>query len=246
MFSIVRPLAAAAILAGTAVPASAAVIFTFGSDTAFNAVAAGGNFTKIGGTTLRAGNRGPAGDWELGIVNAGDVLIVQGQQTLGATNILSQVAPAQGFTTYAAGGATTLSFVLDNGSSESIVSLSGALPAGANAVFLRARTGDATTAADLTGLSITFLSDMSTVMLPDLIGGNPAQYVGIVSNKLAGGFTIGFDAGRFDPRSFGGSNVILQTKIGTSVIPEPATWAMLILGFGLVGSALRGRRLAAA
>jgi hypothetical protein len=31
-----------------------------------------------------------------------------------------------------------------------------------------------------------------------------------------------------------------------TAIPEPATWAMLILGFGLVGSALRARQAAAA
>jgi hypothetical protein len=30
--------------------------------------------------------------------------------------------------------------------------------------------------------------------------------------------------------------------VGGGVVPEPATWAMLILGFGLVGSGLRIRR----
>lgn len=28
----------------------------------------------------------------------------------------------------------------------------------------------------------------------------------------------------------------------TGAVPEPATWAMMILGFGLVGAALRQRR----
>jgi hypothetical protein len=247
MFSILKPLTAAAILVGAAASANAAAVFTFGSDADFNAFAAGGNFTKTGGTTLRAGNRAGNGDWELGIVDAGDFpTLGLGQLAMSATNGLSQVAPDQGFTTYLADGTTTLSFVLDNGASESLVSLSGGLPTGANAVFLRARTPGGDAVASLTGLSITFLSDMSTVALGDLVGGNPAQYVGIVSHKLAGGFTIGFDAGQFDPLGFGGSNVILQTKIGTSVVPEPATWAMLITGFGLVGAGMRRRRLAAA
>lgn len=29
---------------------------------------------------------------------------------------------------------------------------------------------------------------------------------------------------------------------GTAVVPEPATWAMMIVGFGAVGASLRGRR----
>jgi hypothetical protein len=33
---------------------------------------------------------------------------------------------------------------------------------------------------------------------------------------------------------------------GTGVVPEPASWAMLITGFGLVGAAARRRRAAAA
>lgn len=247
MHAVLAPFAAAALLVGAATGAQAATIFTFDSDTAFNAFAAGGNFTKIGGTTLRAGNRGPAGDWELGIVNAADAPIAQGQQALAATNTLSQVSPTRGFTTYLGNGMTTLSFVLDNGATESLVSLSAGLPKGANAVFLRARVpAGSDAAASLTGLSIIFLDTMDSIALPDLLGANPAQYVGIVSGRLAKGFTIGFDAGQFDPLTFNGSNVILQTKIGTSVIPEPATWAMLILGFGLVGAGLRRRRLATA
>jgi len=38
------------------------------------------------------------------------------------------------------------------------------------------------------------------------------------------------------------------SKVTGSAVPEPATWAMMIVGFGVVGSTLRaarGRRLAA-
>ncbi|MFN7177316.1 MAG: PEPxxWA-CTERM sorting domain-containing protein [Thermaurantiacus sp.] len=41
-------------------------------------------------------------------------------------------------------------------------------------------------------------------------------------------------------------NFRVATADVITAIPEPATWAMLIMGFGLVGSAIRGRRTAAA
>jgi hypothetical protein len=50
-----------------------------------------------------------------------------------------------------------------------------------------------------------------------------------VSYKLVNGTTLALDEGRF--------------KIGvSSAIPEPANWAMMIAGFGLVGAAMRRRR----
>lgn len=39
-----------------------------------------------------------------------------------------------------------------------------------------------------------------------------------------------------------GSLVFTQGTVGVPAIPEPATWAMMIGGFGLVGGALRRRR----
>lgn len=50
----------------------------------------------------------------------------------------------------------------------------------------------------------------------------------------------------FGPDSFNGGldNVVFQSRaVGTGgVVPEPASWAMLIGGFGMVGAALRRRR----
>lgn len=49
-------------------------------------------------------------------------------------------------------------------------------------------------------------------------------------NNDAGG--IGFDNLKFDVRSTGGT------------VPEPATWAMMIIGFGLIGGAMRRKKAA--
>jgi hypothetical protein len=50
---------------------------------------------------------------------------------------------------------------------------------------------------------------------------------------------------QFGPDAFNGGiqNVVFEyTPNGTGVIPEPASWAMLIAGFGLVGASARRRR----
>ena len=46
--------------------------------------------------------------------------------------------------------------------------------------------------------------------------------------------------------SFGSASGVLLSGLGTGAIPEPASWAMLIAGFGLVGAAARRQRRAAA
>ncbi|MFN3371317.1 MAG: PEPxxWA-CTERM sorting domain-containing protein [Sphingomonadaceae bacterium] len=65
----------------------------------------------------------------------------------------------------------------------------------------------------------------------------------VFGNGLRGADQAGFtmptlspNTGRFGP------NFLVAGGGGTPGIPEPATWAMLIAGFGLVGSALRARR----
>ena len=39
-----------------------------------------------------------------------------------------------------------------------------------------------------------------------------------------------------------GFNFVVGEFIGESPVPEPATWAMMLLGFGAVGYAMRRRR----
>jgi hypothetical protein len=73
-----------------------------------------------------------------------------------------------------------------------------------------------------------------------------SQYQTISSSFVASGPTStvsftnfsGFDG--IDPVI---DNVIIRTN-GTGAVPEPATWAMLLAGFGLVGAVRRRQRLA--
>ena len=88
-------------------------------------------------------------------------------------------------------------------------------------------------------------------------------YVGAPFRNTGGPFEGGFDF-----NNFGASSVFSETTLGdfsalttknnplaeentavlsigrvqVPVIPEPATWAMLIGGFGMIGAAMRGRR----
>lgn len=46
-------------------------------------------------------------------------------------------------------------------------------------------------------------------------------------------------------RSFSGPNGQYSGTLSLGAVPEPATWAFMILGFGLVGGSLRHRKVAA-
>ncbi len=56
-------------------------------------------------------------------------------------------------------------------------------------------------------------------------------------------FNKGFFWGTNDGKKFGG-HVDATFTLTQSAIPEPATWAMMITGFGLVGAAMRRRQRA--
>lgn len=68
---------------------------------------------------------------------------------------------------------------------------------------------------------------------------DPGIYVryGVTSSTGIGGFSFsGAAAG-----NTGIDNLVAETGM-VGVIPEPSTWALLILGFGAVGGALRSRK----
>jgi hypothetical protein len=53
-----------------------------------------------------------------------------------------------------------------------------------------------------------------------------------------GGLTDGFQVADFAPND--------SSFTATTAVPEPASWAMMIMGFGVIGSAMRRRRVALA
>lgn len=55
--------------------------------------------------------------------------------------------------------------------------------------------------------------------------------------------SVGTSGGAFTLAGVSGA-ATFQAEIGAGAVPEPATWGMMILGFAVLGSALRGRRRA--
>lgn len=81
--------------------------------------------------------------------------------------------------------------------------------------------------------------DISIASLPLLVGNNSFTF----SYDSPSGTALGGSGGHAGPQgtgdeAFGISNVLLT---GTAV-PEPASWALMLVGFGIVGSAMRGRQ----
>jgi PEP-CTERM motif len=65
-----------------------------------------------------------------------------------------------------------------------------------------------------------------------------------LTSQAAGAFTAVFGAPNLTGAAIGTASTSFVTAAGA--IPEPATWGMMLLGFGIVGTALRarGRRMA--
>jgi hypothetical protein len=69
------------------------------------------------------------------------------------------------------------------------------------------------------------------------------DYLNFTDGTVANGATVFFSYGLTDRR--GESDPFFLRQLAAEIaVPEPATWAMLITGFGLVGFSLRRRRVA--
>ncbi len=115
--------------------ARASEVVTVGSDADWPALTGppgASPIAKLGGVTVRAGNRATSGDWEAAVVNASDMPIVPGQQAWAPTN-LPLPHGFLGFATSRADGTTRLADALGTA-----VRLTAGLGAGANGIWGRA------------------------------------------------------------------------------------------------------------
>ena len=98
----------------------------------------------------------------------------------------------------------------------------------------------------ITGITETTITSLSNVQLAPLffIDGNPAPSMVLSFTGSSIGILFGTRSSStpiFDFSTNGGQAIFSYNSAG-AVVPEPASWAMLIAGFGLVGAAARRRR----
>lgn len=85
-----------------------------------------------------------------------------------------------------------------------------------------------------------------TYLVADLnIGGSPqgfTQFSGPDLFSLVGNVPV-FKTGTFQlPSIVSGTSTLTISQVAAAAVPEPATWAMFIGGFGLIGSGLRRKK----
>jgi hypothetical protein len=228
----------------------AALVTTYDSDAAFNA----SGFVKVGGGNVRWGNGlAEAGSWEYGVVGANDVPIAPlGQGGLAWASLpgyalaSDTVANHQFDFGFSAGGTFTLALRDLSGTAVgSATTVSGTAPllsAPVNTLALRARTGPGDVAVigpggNEAGVRVNFASG-GFFDLARVVGNDPAQYVVLVDDRLAGGFTISDTASLRDGQN---SVPMYQFKVGVTAVPVPAALPLMGLGLLALGWAARRR-----
>jgi hypothetical protein len=119
---------------------------------------------------------------------------------------------------------------------------------------LQSQSGGAAAYADLGDGSLYGLADMFDSLSTIHLGGTALQDINAAAGSI---FVVGFtnatlnlqdpngvDFGIYTNANTAGNPVL--TLDTTAAVPEPATWALMISGFGMAGVSLRRRRLVAA
>ena len=91
--------------------------------------------------------------------------------------------------------------------------------------------------ADFDAVYLTGGSIVGQLDIPELVGSSdPLELFGKLNFNLGPGeYTLHLEGTSTGNGSFGGN-------VAFTAVPEPATWAMMLLGFGAVGFAMRRRR----
>lgn len=96
----------------------------------------------------------------------------------------------------------------------------------------------ATNDVDITSAFLTGGSIVGSVSLATLFNNDVIESYGLSNLFLSSGtYTLTITGSRGTTGSFGGN-----VSFAAGAVPEPATWAMMLLGFGTVGFAMRRRR----
>jgi PEP-CTERM motif len=142
-----------------------------------------------------------------------------------------------------AGGIPTVTFLITGGSVNDVTGKAMIMHNGSGLRFTAA--GKVLTIGD-------FLINTTTNVLTGTVvgvGGSPLTNVPLfnignglslsLTSQAAGAFTTVFGAPNLTGAAIGTASTSFVTAAGA--IPEPATWGMMLLGFGLVGTAIRAR-----
>lgn len=240
--SVFRVLAAAALLSGSTAAAAAVQLVSpvFAPITGtFVEVLPGGNGAGVYGVELRGGDNASAATWEIGVGKAtSQSNFNQGQFNWGCgTGGSAGCGTVQNFSlTWTA---TALSITVGATTVNS--------PTGANLAALTGNTLKVFVKRDAT---LTINNIDGTAFAVSATGnaagsGNATNELFFYSPDNFGG--NGFTA-TGTVRIKGGGNsaneILFKHGTYTPAVPEPATWALMISGFGLVGAAARRRRTA--
>lgn len=90
-----------------------------------------------------------------------------------------------------------------------------------------------------------FFRNFDSVGTGSVLATRPGNFATIVGGVAGSGYVIANGIDWADSFGSGGpanGQVLLNSINGANVVPEPASWAMLIGGFGIVGATMRRRR----
>lgn len=219
---------AAAAVAAFATPASAAIVYSNDFD-AENGGATALNYNSFNGLTVTGGTVDLVKSGDFGINcpgGAGACVDLDG-----STN--NSGLTSSGSYAFGAGQTMALSFLF-----------SGNQRGGANDSFQvrfdlsAANTGTFGYQSSFFGnQTFSLNSNVASFVIPNIASGfGPTDFTLFFTADNAGSATFSFE-------DFGNDNIgIVIDNVSLTVVPEPSTWALLILGFGVIGAAARRRR----
>lgn len=157
----------------------------------------------------------------------------------------AELSAVQGQTRYESTGFINFNFLVDfNGSASYCSGCNGSFKLFFDATTFGTSNGVGAVGLDV-GLNqnfdalVTFGDDSSQLFT---VSRNNNSFFGLTSDKLIKAIAFGPGGGTTTSTSFIFDNLTIGTLGGLTAVPEPASWAMMLVGFGMMGAAVRRRR----